>query len=119
MASSLPSPQPTNTKPVSPNPSPRSQFMQSAQFIREHKQLIESEPFKRAIQYSLAEMTRAICALSNGQELDKPGAIQAQATSFEMINGAHNLVEVLFRLADPYATVTPKPQSPENLEHQN
>lgn len=93
--------------------------MENPNFIREHKALIESEPFKRAIQYGVAEMTRAICALSNGQELDKPGAQQAQACSFEMINGAHNLVEVLFRLADPYATPPAKVQGQENLQHEN
>ena len=102
-----------------PYPSPRARFLSNTEFVKQHAALLQNAAFSRAIETALAEMTRAVCNLSNSQDLAAPGAAQAQATSFAMINGAHNFLEVLYRLSEPYQMPKARSEPITSLEATN
>jgi hypothetical protein len=91
--------------------------MQEAENIRLHKALIEKPELRKGFDVALAEMTKAVCSLANGQDLTKDGVMVASAISFQIIRGAHEFSEVFFRLAEP-SNPPPRPRpAAEALDH--
>ena len=110
-------PTPPANNPPNVNPSPRARFMLESENIRLHKALIEKPELRKGFDVALAEMTKAVCSLANGQDLTKDGVMVASAISFQIIRGAHEFSEVFFRLAEPYAKAPAPQRSPESLDH--
>lgn len=95
---------------------PRSRFLANTENIKQHRQLLDNAAFQRAMDTAMAEYIRAVIALSGGKDLAEAGAAQAQTACFNMISGAQQFVEVLSRLAEPYAV---RPASPDKIESLN
>lgn len=83
-------------------PSPRAQFIQSAEFVKQHNTLLDSAVYNRGEEAATAEFFRAVVTLGAGKDLDSPGAQQGAAASFYMMVGAMHYQEVFRRLAEPY-----------------
>ena len=89
-------------------PSPRAQFIQSSEFVKQHNTLLDSAAFNRGEEAATAEFFRAVVTLGAGKDLDAPGAQQAAAASFYMMVGAMHYQEVFRRLAEPYQQPAPQ-----------
>ena len=109
---------PANT-PVNTNPSPRARFMLDAENIRQHRALIENPDLRKGMDIALAEMTKAICSLANGWQMNDPNYSQACASNFNIIRGAYEFQEVFFRLAEPYAKPPQRQSNPDALHETN
>lgn len=94
--------------------SPRSEFLKNDEFVKQHNKLMDNAALRRGFETAMAEMTRAMCALASGHDLNSPGREAAAAASFDMICGAYNFCEVFERLAQPYAKVE-KPEKISSL----
>lgn len=95
---------------------PRSKFIATPENVKQHRALLDNAAFQRAMDTAMAEYVRAVIALSGGKDLDSAGANQAMASCFAMISGAQQFVEVLSRLAEPYAVRPPQPEKITSLE---
>ncbi len=93
-------------------PTPRGQFIQNAEFVKQHNTLLDSAAYNRAEDAAMAEFLRAVVTLGAGKDLDGAGAQQAAAASFHMQMGAMHYLEVFRRLAEPYKT----PEKREKIE---
>lgn len=98
--------------------SPKSRFLESDNNIVAHRKLLDSRELERGVEFALAHFTRAVCALANNQDLNAAGAQQAQAASFQMIQGAHNFLEVFYTLAERQQPAAKAP-NPDKLDHNN
>jgi len=85
-------------------PSPRAEFIKSAEFVKQHNTMLDSGVFNRGEEVATAEFVRAVVTLGAGKDLDGPGAQQGAAASFYMLVGAMHYQEVFRRLAEPYQT---------------
>jgi len=71
------------------NPSPKSRFMESGQNISEHRQLVDSRPFIRGVDFALAEYSAVIVqGMADGN--------QAAAVAIKL-RGVHEFLQT-FRL---------------------
>jgi hypothetical protein len=98
---------------------PRSKFMSVPENITQHNRLLDNAALQRGLDVAMAELVRAIIALSGGKDLDAPGANQATATCFAMISGAQQFVEVFARLAEPYQVRPAKTDKVTSLTEEN
>lgn len=92
---------------------PRSLFISSSENVKQHRQLLDNAAFQRGMQVALAEYIRVIVAISHGNDLTAPNADFAMQACFSKISGVHEFMEVINRLAEPFA---PKPSTADKVE---
>lgn len=95
---------------------PRSRFMSTPENIIQHRKLLDNVAFQKAMDVGMAEFVRATIALSGGKDLDAPGTNQAMATTFAMISGAQQFVEIVARLSEPYLSRPAQTEKVESLQ---
>lgn len=99
--------------------SPRATFIENPENIRKHRELLQQPELKAAFEVALATMTKGIISLSRGADMLTPGRDKAAQDSFFIIQGAHEFIEVFYRLAE-LDTRPPAPRkSPDALDHHN
>jgi hypothetical protein len=93
---------------------PKQQFVETKKLAEEHRRMVDSEPFVRAVRAAREQYTRVMCNLAP-TSLDTPNQLQASAMCFQRIQGVNDFINILVSLADP----PPKRQIPEtdNLNH--
>ena len=107
--------QPPNNPPQFP-PTPRGRFLSTPENVKQHRILIENAAFRRAMEVALAEYTRVIVSIAGGNQLTDQNADFAIGACFEKISGAHEFIEIVERLAEPFRTAPAKVDKIESLE---
>src|SRR6266446_9571429 len=93
---------------LNPNPTPKGEFVSSADNLKAHHALIEQPAFERAIITALAEFTRQAA-------MSTPGDATPAAAQMFRIQGAHAFVDVLMHLAETPTNIVQVPRG--NLNH--
>jgi hypothetical protein len=83
---------------------PRASFLKDPANVSNHNRILDDPKVQKSIDVAVSEYTRAVVALGSGQDLSGAGAQQAAASSFHLISGAYQFLEVFGRLAEPYPT---------------
>jgi hypothetical protein len=106
-------PEPKTTMPV--NLAPKARFQNIARAVGDHRAMMETPQFHRAIDYAEAEYVHTLCELAP-KDVDSSSNLQASAACFQRILGMHEFIGVLKKLAEPRPAIKPSP-SGDNLEH--
>lgn len=93
---------------IQTNPKPREKFQAEKQWIKGHKELLESPVFDTALDFAMLQFVRELAEDKNAAQMAGPYAM--------MITGAHKYVEILRGLSSMPVT-TPKVLDPDNLNH--
>ena len=96
--------------------SPRASFIENPDNVRKHRELLQQPELKAAMDVALAEMSKAVISLSRNTDMLKPGLSQAAEASFHIIHGAHEFVEVFYRLVESLPPLPPRRPNDSNLE---
>ncbi len=86
------------TTPPPINPSPKAKFVAIGDWVKNHHDMLDGQPFERAAHYGLMEYSRRLCE----QTTDMTGAA---ANHFKMV-GATELLHVIRTLAEPVRPTT-------------
>ena len=106
-----------NENPKILHPTPKMVFMSSGTNISNHKRMVESAEFQRALDVAKAHYIRALHHAAPNN-LDSPNFASAAAMSFERIQGMEDFIHVLVTLADvPPPLPDRRGQEPDNLTH--
>jgi len=80
--------------PIKVNPTPRQSFQSSPAFVKEHRELMQSNILARSCSFALAHYARRI---SDGKFTDTTSA----AMTFFKLQGAHEFLDTLIKLGEP------------------
>lgn len=98
-----------------PNLAPKARFQAIARAIGDHRSMMETPQFQRAVDYAEAEYVHSLCELAP-KDVDSSSNIQASAACFQRILGMHEFIGVMKKLGEPRPVIKPT-TSGDNLKH--
>lgn len=82
-----------------PNPTPKMVFLSSGVNISEHRKLVDSAAFQRAIEVAQRQYVKALTATAPA-DLTQPNHVVASGMCFQRIQGMHDFITILTNLSE-------------------
>lgn len=93
--------------PFNPNRTPKQRFQEMSQWIGEHRQMVDSIPFTRAIDYAMLQFQQMVTSnITNGEGAGSAGL---------RMQGAQQFLDILRNLSEK--PVPPVTRPDDNLKH--
>jgi hypothetical protein len=87
----------TKTRPA--NPTPKHTFLEIPTWISDHRKLLDTPSFQRAIDYASRHYVRSLHGIAPS-DLTHPNFMAASAMNFQRIQGMHDFIAVLMALSE-------------------
>lgn len=105
----------TPTPPRVPT-TPRGKFIALPENIKQHRALLDNAAYQRGTEVALAEYVRGVVQLAGTNSLVDNNVPFAMAACFSKISGAHEFLEVMNVVAEPYSRPQAAPDKIKSLE---
>jgi hypothetical protein len=90
---------PPPSSPQAINPTPKQQFLAKGTWISDHRRMVDSEVFQRAIDHASRHYVRSLHGIAP-TDLTHPNFMAASAMNFQRIQGMHDFIQVLLCLSE-------------------